>query len=558
MMGSGALSPGPLTPLERRFAALVASAGATADPTGVMAAAAAEVMRATVEGHACLTLPSLVDRLTARTFPVTTASLLGAARGHPWVHASNGAAPLVLEHDRLYLRRHREAERRLARALLARAGGPPLDGYPADQDRQEVAVRQALASRLTIVTGGPGTGKTSTVARLLRALEDEAPGARVALAAPTGKAATRLGEAIAAAQERLGGFAAHSRISVVPQTLHRLLGYLPMEDRFKRNAADPLEHDVVVVDECSMVSLGLMDALFEAIRPEARVILLGDHGQLASVETGAVLADIVDAARGGPLTPNVVQLVRSHRFAPDRGIGALARAVREGDVAAMHRVLADAGPAVSRGPSAPEATEWIEEYAAMMRPVFDEAIPAAAFGHLARARILCATNVGPSGTDAVVRRVEGALARAGVPTRGTHYHGRPLLITRNDYGLQLFNGDTGIVWCDALDGSGGSRAYISTGGEGSELRSCPLPQLPDARTAWAMSIHRSQGSEFDEVLVVLPDRDLPILNRELIYTAITRARSRITIIGPDTVLEAAVARTTRRESGLAVRLAEPL
>jgi exodeoxyribonuclease V alpha subunit len=549
--------PELIGPLERRFGALVGRAGAAGDPEGIVGAAAAEVMQASADGHSCLSIATLRSRLDARGIVVTEEQAAARLAAHPWVTTGGGSSPLVLEHQRLYLRRHRDAEVRVASALLDRADAPPLDRYPAEMDRQEVAIRQAIASRLTIVTGGPGTGKTTMVAGLLQRLLVENPRVRVALAAPTGKAATRMGEAILTAWARTGESRLADQLEVAGQTLHRLLRYQSRDDRFLRNALDPLEHDVIIVDETSMVPLGMMDALLQSVRSDARLVLLGDHGQLTSVETGAVLGDIVESASTGPLRNSVVHLTRSHRFEPHRGIGALARAVRDGDLTAMHHAMAEGSTSVVRGTADPSDGEWIANYATRMLPVFEAGSPREALSILSDARILCATNVGPAGTEQIGRRVEAALARAGVSTRGAHYHGRPLLITRNDYELDLFNGDIGIVW-NTEGGTGeNAQAVVSVGPSGETPRSLPLPQLPDARTAWTMSIHRSQGSEFDDVIVVLPERDLPMLSRELIYTAITRARRRVVIVGPDSVLDAAVARTTRRESALGLRLTEP-
>jgi len=555
------IPPPPWNALERRFGSLVARAGVAVDPDGMIGSVATELMHAAAEGHACLAIPTLVDRLTARGIGAGEQVLGDLLAVHPWIGTGRGHEPLVLEHGRLYLRRLRDAEARLAEAVLWRARVTPKPVYPAGVDRQQVAIDHALGARLSIITGGPGTGKTTTVARLLKAMVEKDPDIRVALAAPTGKAAARMEEAIGKAWLAAGESHLKDTISFKGQTLHRLLSYQPSTDQCRRNATDPLEHHVVVVDEASMVPLVLMDALFQAVRDDAQLILLGDPGQLTSVETGAVLADLVDGAGESPVANCVVRLDRNYRFDPNRGLGKLAQAVRAGDMAAVREVLAERDPdgSVIRGPEDARDETWLADYAGAMRGVFAAASPGDALRALAQGRILCATNVGRLGTEAVVGRVESTFYRMGYPARGVSYRGRPLLVTRNDYALNLFNGDIGVVWDeDGSDGRnpGGVRAFVSSGGDDADPRPFPLPQIPLALTAWAMSIHRSQGSEFDVVYVVLPDQDVPVLTRELLYTAITRARTRVVVIGPNEMLERAVARTIQRESGLPVRLME--
>lgn len=515
-----------------RFHAQVAAAGRTQDPTGIVALAAATVMQAAGDGHTCLTLASIVERATeSQLGAFRVADLAAAIAAHPWVERGDGSMPLVYEHDRLYLRRYREAEVRLARALLA-----------------------AVPDRFELVTGGPGTGKTTSAARLIADLVATHPALRFALAAPTGKAAARLGEAIEVAWEREGLAHLKEQVPVAGRTLHRLLGYNPTTDSFRRGPTDPLEHDVVIVDEASMVPLLLMDALFESLRPSARLILLGDHDQLASVEAGSVLSDIVRTADSGPLQSAVRRLTKSHRFDDTKGIGALARAIRDGDAdAAVSAMRSNDGSVQHVAPPAGD-DRWLEEFATLAEPVFDAESPDAAITRLGQVRILCATNVGPAGTGAVTARAEQALRKRGRDLSGLHYRGRPLLITRNDYTLDLFNGDVGVVWDEIAAGETVERAFIAGQADAGRARGFPLPQLPDAVTAWAMSIHKAQGSEFDTVYVVLPDRDSRILSRELLYTAVTRAKSKVVLVGPEATLRNAIEKTARRESGLGYRL----
>ena len=515
-----------------RFHAQVAAAGQREDPEGIVALAAAIVMQAAGDGHTCLTLESIVDRSAdAKLGAFTCAELQRAIETHPWVERGDGSMPLVYEHERLYLRRYREAELRLARALL-----------------------EAAPDRFALVTGGPGTGKTTSAAKLIADLVEKNPSVRIALAAPTGKAAARLGEAIEIAWERNGLAHLKEKVAVSGRTLHRLLGYDPITDSFRRGPTDPLEHDVVIVDEASMVPLLLMDALFESLRPSARLILLGDHDQLASVEAGSVLADIVSVADGGPLQRSVQRLTTSHRFDDTKGIGALARAIRDGDADAAIAALQSNDGSVQQVPQQSGDDSWLAEFATLAEPVFDAATPEAAIERLTQVRILCATNVGPSGTSAMTQRAEQALRKRGREVSRQNYRGRPLLITRNDYTLNLFNGDVGVVWDGVEDGKKVERAYVSGQADAGRARGFPLPQLPEAVTAWAMSIHKSQGSEFDTVYVVLPERDARVLSRELLYTAVTRARSKVVIVGSEETLRKTIERSARRESGLGLRL----
>lgn len=585
-------------PLAFTFRRQAASAGLATDPNGAVAMAAALLMRATVDGHICLTLDEIAEHAAAARVPgVEVETLRRGLDVHPWVGTGDGDTPLVFENDKLYLRRFREAEVRLAAAIRARVDAPAADDslpvlanrfrevFPAadGSDWQAVAVAASLRSRLTVVTGGPGTGKTTTVARLLAMLFAQNPDLRVALAAPTGKAATRLGEAVQETLRQMGvGDEIRERLPSSGRTIHRLLGYRHQDDSFRHSGYDPLEHDVIIIDEASMVPLLLMDILFAAVRPDARIVLLGDHNQLASVEAGSVLADIVGASgaldkahgpalsaayamlcgahvptdeRATPLRDAVVRLVRSHRFDDTKGIGALARAIRDGDADGAVAALQDPDDSVGRGPESALQDTWMDSLIEPARRLFDATSPDAALEALGRVRVLCATNVGPAGTDALTPRIEQMLRSRGHDITGRYYRGRPLLLTRNDYSLGLFNGDIGVVWDESeTDGSSVQRAFIASPEFGDSAKGFPLPQLPEAVTAWAMTVHKSQGSEFDTVIVVLPDNDVRTLTRELLYTAVTRAKSRVVIVGPDESLRLAVARTARRGSGLAARL----
>jgi exodeoxyribonuclease V alpha subunit len=498
----------------------------------------------------------------------------------------DGAAgrPLRLAHGLLYLDRYWRDEDLVGRELRSRAeSAPPVD-LPAMRaaldrlfpgpGRQRLAAGVSVLRWVSVIAGGPGTGKTTTIARLLAVLADQPGGApRIALAAPTGKAAARLQEAVhevagqlpAVDRDRLGDLRA--------MTLHRLLGWRPdSRTRFRHDRNNRLPYDVVVVDETSMVSLTLMARLFEAVRPSARLILVGDPDQLASVEAGAVLGDIVSA----PGTPDpdlerrlhevgaaspaddhtvngVVVLDRTWRFG--RSIAALASHIRAGD--------ADSALALLR--SAPDDVEFVDtatladrrptgldglraDIVSSARVLTDAALGGdadAALRGLNTHRLLCAHRRGPYGVSRWTAEIETWLAAELPPDSdsGDWYPGRPLLITTNDYSLGLYNGDTGVV---IRDGDS-VRAAFARGGSSVLV---PPFRLSDVETVYAMTVHRGQGSQFDRVSLVLPDAASPLLTRELLYTAITRARTHIRILGTGDAVRAAITRPVARSSGL--------
>jgi exodeoxyribonuclease V alpha subunit len=447
---------------------------------------------------------------------------------------------------------------------------PPADERGA---LQRAAAEVFLARRLTVVSGGPGTGKTYTVSKVLAALQDQAlaPGRapyRVLLTAPTGKAAQRLGDAIRDNLEKLGLDAAKLGIPTVASTLHRALGYQPSQPtRFRRNARSPLPDDVVVVDEASMVDLALMAKLVDAVRPDARLLLLGDKDQLASVEAGAILADIyagrAGSARGAEgLAASLVHLTESHRFGDDGAIAALATAVNAGDVTGAFDVLSRGG-SVAFAPATHRA-----ELEAALAPVLGdrfetlaEVTPAERLALLDRYRVLCAHRRGAFGVEGVNALASRELGRRGrLEPRGAFYEGRPVIVVANDYDVGLFNGDTGVLGQRAPAGApaperGNSpRRVWFRGAAAGTLREVSPARLPRHETAFALSVHKSQGSEFEEITFVLPERVSPVLTRELVYTAVTRARRKVTIVGSEPVLRHAIATRVERASGLAERL----
>ena len=553
------------------------------------------------------------------------------------------ARPLVLAGSRLYLRRYRDYERRVAQQVLARAsmpapvdvpkvrdtidalfGGPLAPDSPFDWQRTACAL--ALRSGLGVITGGPGTGKTYTAARLLALLFSTSPDPdrlRIALAAPTGKAAARLKQSIEGAllglEAALGGrlpLAALASHVGAARTLHALLGARPDTRRMRHHAGHPLEVDVLIVDEASMVHLEMMAALLDALPPHARLVLLGDKDQLASVEAGAVLGDLcrdaaagrydagtvahVEAATGqsmpeerreanGPaLAQRLVMLRHSQRFGG--AIGTLATAVNEGRVSEAMRVLAmstegSAGattgavcwlraemPAVVpelalRGREG--APGGYAQYLSVLadRPpastVTDPALQAWARRALSafdRFRVLAAIREGAWGVAGLNRAIESALAAGGLlAPRGEWYEGRPVIVTRNDASLGVFNGDIGIALRVPVVGdrvgtagsAGGTTALRVFFAEGDAVRSVSVGRLADVETAFAMTVHKSQGSEFDHTVLVLPPEGAAPATRELVYTGITRARTAFTLVSPSVdVFAHAIQRTTRRASGL--------
>jgi len=603
---------GVLGPLDVHFARMLGQLDPTAGPAVLLGAAWAS--RAIWFGHVCADLRHIALR------PPTD------AEGHEivgldipplfeWVMALSGSAmlvgdgstnkPLVFDGDaRLYLHRYHRYERMLAESLrtraarmveldtaLARTTLDRLFSTRADlafDARQREAAAVAALRQLTVLSGGPGTGKTTTVVRMLALVQSlqlarGLPPLRIALAAPTGKAAARLGESVA---KQLADLPCDAAVkAAIPQqasTIHRLLGVRGGgQMRFVHDASLPLAIDVVVIDEASMVDLATMAKLLDAVPAAARVILVGDKHQLASVEAGAILGDICDAGRrehaprsaafaaavGGlvdaptpasntddaPIADCLVDLVQSHRFGGDSAIGGLAEAIKHGRAdEAVGRLQAAIGAKSGQLQMVPvtEAGELpgvlrqivLDGY----RPVLDTDDPALRLERLGRFRLLSPHRRGPFGVERINTLVEhvlglGARMQAGTPW----YDGRPILVTSNDHQLGLFNGDVGVI---CRGGDGKLRAWFA-GGDGG-LRSFAPSRLPAVETVFAMTVHKSQGSEFDRVGLLVPRQLSSLLTRELLYTAVTRARERVTLFGAARVVADAIGRRIERASGL--------
>ncbi|GAT10489.1 exodeoxyribonuclease V subunit alpha [Mycolicibacterium novocastrense] len=518
-------------------------------PDEPVALAIALVVRALRNGSVCLNLRTVEQQVGLDGLPWPAVDDWFAAIA---AHPLTGRPPaLHVDGDLLHLDRYWLEEQQVRDDILSMTAARPTQPLP-DLDRlfppgfeeQRAAAELALSQGLTVLTGGPGTGKTTTVARLL-ALLTSGTRLRIALAAPTGKAAARLQEAVQLEVDKLETADREALSGLHATTLHRLLGSRPdTSARFRHNRANRLPHDVIVVDETSMVSLTMMARLLEAVRPEARLILVGDPDQLASVEAGAVLADLVDGLSEG----RIAELKTSHRFG--ESIGRLAGAIRAGDEDTVIDVLRTGG----------EHIEWVDTEAPsehLRKVLVPNAIALrtaavlgdadAALGILAEHRLLCAHRRGPFGVRYWNHQVERWLSElTGEPMWSMWYAGRPVLVTANDYGLNLYNGDTGVT----VLRDGVLRTVIA----GTERLEFATSRLADVDTMHAMTIHKSQGSQADEVTVLLPPEDSRLLSRELFYTAVTRAKKRIRVVGPQASVRAAVQRRAVRASGLARRL----
>lgn len=516
--------------------------------------------RVSAAGHVCLDL-SRPDWQQLAWREEETAEWLSGALETPEAAAAllpeapaligdgDGKTPFVYEQRRLYLRRFREYEMDVAARLRRLSDETPeavdaLTLDPALNVEQQAAVRLACTKRLAIITGGPGTGKTFVAAHVLRglagALGTEGKPLRVRLAAPTGKAAQRLNEALGAAREK--GVWEGCFLDCAPAvTLHRLLGAQAGTVELKHDADSPLAADVLVVDECSMVELPQMSHLLEAIGTKTRLILLGDAHQLSSVGPGAVMADLCAAST---LQANVAVLTESQRFAPDSPIALVSGAINAGDAAAA---WAEAEKTMWRGSSVvlrdakpvPVLDEIREGFAAFRAAK----TPEAAFAALQHFRILCAVRRGPFGVEKLNALVRRHLF--GSPEDAFFSH-RVILITRNDAETGLSNGDVGVVLPDA---AGELKVYF----DGRETSFSRL-QLPEHEDGFAMTIHKAQGTGFKTVCVVLPDEKSPVLSRELLYTAITRAEESVSLWCTPDIFQAAVETKTLRIGGLRDRL----
>ncbi|UPG84733.1 exodeoxyribonuclease V subunit alpha [Luteibacter aegosomatis] len=612
-----AVEEGRLRPIDRAFARFLATLDASAGPRVLAAAALAS--RELGDGHICIDVEALGQMepwLVDATDWLTGSPLVAGPAGDP-------AAPLVWDGGLLYLRRFWRDEVRVAEAIVGRLA--PADTpvelkdelsrlFPGDggtPDWQKIACAVAARGTFTVITGGPGTGKTTTVVRLLGLWQTLAhrrgePRLRIRLAAPTGKAAARLNASIAGQIERLDvDPAVKQAIPAEVATLHRLLGSRPDSRAFRHDRDDPLHLDVLVIDEASMIDLELMAATLDALPAGARLVLLGDKDQLSSVEAGAVLGDLCARADAGhydadtwrwlaavcgmdvspwrdgdarALDQRVVMLRHSHRFGAKSGIGELASAINRGDPAAARRAFESSmGDIAMHAPSAAAIAtlaiegrdgapgyrawfDWIERE----RPAADapfasfEAWGSRALRAHARFQLLCASRHGDHGVVGQNERIARGLVERGYVDAGRDwYEGRPVMVTRNDYALGLMNGDVGVtLWIP--DGQGGMALRVAFGlldEHGRERVRFVVPsRLAAVDTVYAMTVHKSQGSEFEHTALALPAEPSPVLTRELLYTGVTRARTHFTLLAGGDIVAYAVGRKTKRASGLLRRL----
>lgn len=601
---------GVLRPLDLQFARVVAGSD---EPEMLLAAACLSAEAGA--GHVCLMLEQLLPEnlFDGRQPELAQAAWLAAGQldvagwqrrlsASAAVGDGSTAMPMVLQQQRLYLQRMWQNEGEVAefissdslpqaveeaelRAILDQLFGEATD----EPDWQKIAAAVAATRRIAVISGGPGTGKTTTVAKLLAALVQLAEGRRlrIQLAAPTGKAAARLTESLGSAGKQLALTSEQRALfPTEASTLHRLLGAQPNSQRMRYHSGNRLHLDVLVVDEASMVDLPMMARLIAALPAQARVIFLGDRDQLASVEAGAVLGDICRFAEQGYSVARAEQLSRltgcllkgesaqaepavrdslcllrkSYRFDANSGIGQLASAVNTGNgklaLAALDGRFSD----VSGYPLA-ETQDYqalldacVTGYRDYLQQVVAGADAVAVLAAFGRFQVLCALREGPFGIAGLNERIETGLQRAGLIQRkpgaaGRWYSGRPVMIGRNDSALGLFNGDIGIALRDETDEL---RVHFQLP-DGS-IKSVQPSRLPAHETAYAMTVHKSQGSEFDHTVLVLPNHFLPVLTRELVYTAITRARRQLSLYAIDAVLMRAIRTPTQRRSGLAERL----
>ncbi|KXU39394.1 exodeoxyribonuclease V subunit alpha [Ventosimonas gracilis] len=583
----------PLSPLASAFAASLKRLAPDAKASTLLAAALC--VEALENGQTCLYLPHFAGGNPWPQLPLRLPALADwqnqLAADSALVGSSGDYKPLILRKDRLYLARYEAYERQLAGQLLTRSQQTVaidkallkqslerLFNHAAQSpDWQRIAAALALTRRLCLISGGPGTGKTSTVVRLLAALLEQTGGESlsIALVAPTGKAAARMSEAIRRAKAALPLDAAlKDRLPQSAQTLHRLLGSREDRPQMRHHPGNPLPHDVLIVDEASMLDLALFAKLLGALKTDARLILLGDKDQLAAVEAGAVFADLCQGAgfsaktceeladlSGQPvksrppaskLGESVVLLKHSYRFAEGGGIGELARCINTGDAAGTLALLDQPSAELNwqRKPLQSDLLGRLQEAFAPYLAAATTGDAKAAFAAFGEFCLLCAGHNGAFGTRALNESLEERFKRQQKrPITSRWYAGRALIITRNNPALGLFNGDIGLC----LPQEDGQFYIFFEQAEG--FRRVSPGRLSETELAFAISVHKSQGSEFNRVLLALPEQPSPLLSRPLLYTAVTRAKSAVEIWGSGERLIEAIQTRAEHHSGLSERLA---
>jgi len=610
---------GYLSPLSVHFARFVARHSGLAE--GELAVLSAALLsERNQRGDVCLDLTALAGRALftsdSGAFGVIApdlASWTNALRDCRCVALPGTRSPMILDEGRLYLHRYWRHEVAVASDLSARLAVKPEVNVPllreglaqlfpasatgVEPDWQKLASALAVTQNFAVISGGPGTGKTTTVVKVLSLLLAQKPDLRIALAAPTGKAAARMVESIRAVRRTLSLPAPMEKLLPdTASTLHRLLAWQPDVGLYpyRHHRDNPLLIDCLVIDEASMIDLPLMQAVLDALQAGTRLILLGDRDQLASVEAGNVLGDITGhgralvysaalveslrvlgvaaaetlahAAAVAPIQDAIAILRHSHRFANNSGIGRLSRLVNAGQAQAGLELLQQA-PGL-QGALPADDLLWLQpsssERAPLHHSAFDWAVGhysqylackdvESALQRFAQCRVLCAAHEGPLGEEMFNRQLAERLQQRGLLESRAFCHGTPVMVTVNDYELELYNGDIGLLW-KAVDGTLDACFPLLDG----QVRRIPAASLPAHAVAWAMTVHKSQGSEFDEVLLVMPDdAESPLLLRELLYTGITRARRRLLLHTAANVFVQACASPVTRSSGLAGRLGWP-
>jgi len=489
--------------------------------------------------------------------------------GAQWCTDGTEPKPVVFDGERFYLYRYWNYENRLASAIMKMSVEKNLfsQRYGDASEMAEnmfknsssgilqlKAVQGVFRNRFNVITGGPGTGKTTVIAKIISILWKLFPDSVVKLAAPTGKAAARINESISGAVEQMQG-AIDPEVSeklkkLSGSSIHRLLGWTSKPGVFRHSIDNPIEADLLIVDEASMVDLALMSLLLEAVKPDASIVLLGDKDQLTSVEAGNVLGDIFYAASLGYINSSTVtEFTESYRFKKGTGIGELANVVNTGiSEEKMTDILKNTGIG-SVDHIDPEDNHFVEKMSSIIVEKYSDIFlrddNEKVFDRFEKFRILCATRKGKTGVEEINRFAEKVLKKRDlIPENDIWYHGRPVMVLENDYNLELYNGDCGLI----LESDGEKRAVFRGGQTG--FRTFPVSVLPQIETVYAMTVHKSQGSEYDSVMIIFPDRDTPVLTKELVYTAVTRAKKQITIISEMKLFLLAASRSGVRSSGL--------
>ncbi|MCL4129147.1 UNVERIFIED_CONTAM: hypothetical protein GTU68_042491 [Idotea baltica] len=598
------MAHGVLRPLDLQFAKFLGQQEKNSDKNLIMLLAAM-TSHELGKGHVCIDIEQ-VEQGDLFTLPAKYRDALLALvpDKNQWISelsaastVSNGteATPLAFDGTRLYLQRYWSFEQRVANRITKAAQSvaatksselEPLDNLIPTKhcvNWQKVAAAVALTRRFSVISGGPGTGKTTTVTKLLASLVTQAQqdnkSIAIKLVAPTGKAAARLTESIGQAVQSIGlAPEVKEAIPTDASTLHRLLGYIPNQVDFRHNKSNPLHLDVLVVDEASMVDLPMMARLLDAVPEHARVILLGDKDQLASVEAGAVLGDICQFTKMGysqnqaqqlsqltgyalpvqshnnAVADSLCMLQKSYRFDARSGIGQLAKAINEGSKFKVEAVWAKGFSDIrfhdlSNDSYNAMITMMVNGYRSYLGHIHAGDKPEVALKAFSHIQLLCAMREGDFGVVGLNQRIEKGLRKSDLIPHGDEvwYSGRPVMVTQNDYGVGLYNGDIGIAMPDPVD----QRLRVYFDMPDGSIRGVLPSQLPEHETVYAMTIHKSQGSEFEHTVLALPAEFSPILTRELIYTGVTRAKKKLDLFATEKVVARGVMIKTQRNSGLA-------